>query len=338
MGDFRPVLSRRRLLQVPVVLLVGLGTGCRASAPAPPRPVDDPDVAVRAQIRAQERRLIATYDAAIARYPTMRTALSPVQADHVAHLAAVTDPPPAGSPAGGSVSPRSPGPGTGPVRQSAADTLRGLVAAERVAAAARAADGRRVGANLAGLVISIGGSEAAHAAVLPALLRPAGASGSPPFLPDSAPQSARAAGPLSPAAVAAANRALAGAHAAVYALGVVGARLPRAEQPAATAALAGVRTQRDLLAAVIAAAGGTPVPAEPGYVLPYPVRNRAAALRLAVLVADRQSALDIALAVASTDVGLRSIASAAVAANASDAAWWRLRAGVRPVTVAMPGR
>lgn len=341
--DFTPVIARRRLLHAGAVALLGLGTGCRASGPAPPRPAGDPDVALRARIGAQEGRLIAAYDATMVRYPKLRAALAPVRADHAAHLVAVSDRPSAG---GSATAPSPTGSPDGtakpwPVPSSAERAVRALVAAERGAAAARAADCRGAELDLAGLVASIGGSAAAHAAVLPALVHPQGvpASQPQPTGPTEASSPTRLPlAALSPATSTALHRALAGEHAAGYAFGVVGARLGRREQPAAVAALETARVQRDLLVGMITAGGGTPDPGDPAYALPFPVGTRAAALRLAVLVDDRLAALDVALATATSALELRSIAAAAVQAHASDAARWRLRAGTVPVTVAFPGR
>ncbi len=341
--DFRLVLTRRRLLQVGALALVGLGAGCRASGPAPPRPAGDPDVALRARIGAQEGRLIAAYDATMVRYPRLRAALAPVRADHAAHLVAVSDRPAAGGSATAAVPTGSSGADARawPVPGNAEQAVRALVAAERGAATARAADCRGAPRELAGLVASIGGSAAAHASVLPALVQPKGVrpdQSQPPgptgvSVPTPVPVTA-----LSPAVSTALNQALAGEQAAGYAFGVVGARLGNREQPAAAAALETARVQRDLLVRVITAGGGTPEPADPAYALPFPVPTRVAALRLAVLVDDRLAGLDVALAAASTDPALRSIAAAAVQARATDAASWRLRAGIVPVTVAFPGR
>lgn len=143
---------------------------------------------------------------------------------------------------------------------------------------------------------------------------------------------AKASSPTSPA-----NSALAGEHAAIYAFGVVGARLERSEQRLAVAALSRHAGRRDALAALIAGTS-EPVTAEPAYRLPFPVRNRAEALRLAALVGDRLAALYEALVIATDDTALRTLAVSALQSAAADAASWRLRAGVVPVTVAFPGR
>jgi hypothetical protein len=144
--------------------------------------------------------------------------------------------------------------------------------------------------------------------------------------------------PPATAPAAAANAALGGEHAAIYAYGVVGARLDRREQSLATSAITRHVSRRDTLTGLISAASGVPVAAEPAYRLPFPVRHRGDALRLAALVEDRLAALYVALVEATEDRALRSLGAGAVQAAAADAASWRLRAGTAPVTVAFPGR
>lgn len=63
--------------------------------------------------------------------------------------------------------------------------------------------------------------------------------------------------------------AVAGEHAALWVLGVIGAQAPdeSALHERVTTAYRTHRTQRDHLVARITALGGTPVPAEPGYTL-----------------------------------------------------------------------
>lgn len=137
---------------------------------------------------------------------------------------------------------------------------------------------------------------------------------------------------------AAINPALAGEHAALYAYGVIGARLDRTERRLAAAAAERHRRWRDELSGAVTAAGGSPAVAEPAYRLPFPVDNRSDACRLAILVEDRLSALYLALVVATVDGALRSVGARALQSSASEAALWRIRAGVEAVMVAFPGR
>lgn len=175
MEDFTIVMSRRQLLQLVGALITSLlssvTTGCSTSAaPDPPRPALDPDDAVRAQVRAWESRLIDRYDAAVERHPVLRGTLAPIRAQHAEHLASVSgrsQSPAASLPASSAATSSGANPGIVPA--DAAGAVRQLVAAERAAARAHAAECLRAAPPLAGLLASISASEAAHAAVLPAL-------------------------------------------------------------------------------------------------------------------------------------------------------------------------
>lgn len=124
--------------------------------------------------------------------------------------------------------------------------------------------------------------------------------------------------------------ALAGEHAAVWAYGVVGARLPAAQRPRALADLAAHRRARDLLQARLRARGATPVAPDPAYLLPFAVPDRGAALRLAAFVEHRLAADYVALLGATADRPGRAAALAALTATATREAGWRLTAGLPP--------
>ncbi|MEU5404066.1 ferritin-like domain-containing protein [Streptomyces sp. NPDC005963] len=81
--------------------------------------------------------------------------------------------------------------------------------------------------------------------------------------------------------------ALAAEHAAVYGYGVVGARIDDARRADAVQAHDAHRARRDGLARTVRDLGGTPAAAAPGYALPFPVPDPAAALRLATHLEDR---------------------------------------------------
>lgn len=117
--------------------------------------------------------------------------------------------------------------------------------------------------------------------------------------------------------------ALSGEHAAVWAYGVVGARLVPARVADARLALDAHRGQRDALDAVIRAAGAEPVVAEAAYALPSPVRTSSSALALAVLVEERLAALYGDVVSASTTRPTRVLAIAALQDAAVRAARWR---------------
>lgn len=94
--------------------------------------------------------------------------------------------------------------------------------------------------------------------------------------------------------------AVAGEDAAVYAYGLVGARLPSTSQPAALAALQVHRLRRDRLRADLVAAGATPPPAAVAYDPPFPVTDEASARRLAAVVEQRLVPVYADLAAATT--------------------------------------
>jgi len=116
----------------------------------------DPDAGLLVGLRSAELGLIAQYDAVIAQYPALSARLTAMRADHAAHLAGV----------GGSVPEPSPTP-SGASQLDMGQAVAGLAGAERSAASARIGDCR--GAHdpgLARMIAAIGGSEAAHAALL----------------------------------------------------------------------------------------------------------------------------------------------------------------------------
>ena len=93
-----------------------------------------------------------------------------------------------------------------------------------------------------------------------------------------------------------------GTEAAVYAYGLVAARLPvGAERSKALSAMAWHRAQRDLLRARITALGATPPAAAAAYTPPVPVADAASARTLAALVEDRLAGQWAGLAAASSD-------------------------------------
>ncbi|MGV9317028.1 ferritin-like domain-containing protein [Streptomyces sp. NPDC003691] len=87
--------------------------------------------------------------------------------------------------------------------------------------------------------------------------------------------------------LAAVQAALAAEHAAVYGYGVVGARIGTDRRAEARQAHSAHRARRDALVRAVRDLGGTPVAAAPGYALPFPVPDSAAAVRLAAHLEDR---------------------------------------------------
>jgi hypothetical protein len=131
--------------------------------------------------------------------------------------------------------------------------------------------------------------------------------------------------------------ALVGEHAAIYAYGPIGARLDRRTAPDARAAEAAHRDRRDALVVRLTGGDVTPPPAAPAYGLPFPVTNRAGALRLAVHVEERTAALWRA-ALRETAGADRRLALDALTDCAVRATRFRRLAGVAPTTVPFPGR
>jgi Domain of unknown function (DUF4439) len=130
--------------------------------------------------------------------------------------------------------------------------------------------------------------------------------------------------------------ALAGEHAAIYGYGVLGAHLTGGLLTQARQAEAAHRNRRDSLLESLSAAGATPPAAAPGYALPFPVTDRASAVRLATQIEERAAALWRAVlppgSAADRRTALDALTDAAIRATR-----WRRAAGQRPGTVALPG-
>ncbi len=138
------------------------------------------------------------------------------------------------------------------------------------------------------------------------------------------------------------SAALAAEHAAIYAYGPIGVRLTdpagrSGERSEARSAEAAHRGRRDALVLRLAELRVTPSAAPPAYVLPYPVTDRASALRLAAEIEDGVAATWRA-ALAGTEGADRGTALAALTDAAVRATRWRRLAGSTPLTVPFPGR
>ncbi|MCW2600394.1 MAG: hypothetical protein JWM02_2223 [Frankiales bacterium] len=130
--------------------------------------------------------------------------------------------------------------------------------------------------------------------------------------------------------------ALATEHAAIYAYGVLGARLDDPTRQLAQAAFDAHRARRDdLLARLRSRRLPTPGPAASYDVL---VTGRTQALTLAVRVETEVGVRWRDLVAVTDDRGLRGLAVHALQDSAVRAAQWRKTAGLSPVTVALPGR
>ncbi|WP_327039302.1 ferritin-like domain-containing protein [Micromonospora maris] len=131
--------------------------------------------------------------------------------------------------------------------------------------------------------------------------------------------------------------ALTAEYAAIWAYGPIGVRLADAERKAAVEAEDAHRSRRDALILELSTGGVAVPPDRPGYALPFPVTDRASALRLAVEVEERTAAFWRAVLPASTGAE-RDRALSALIEYAVRATRWRRAAGITPLTVAFPGR
>ena len=131
--------------------------------------------------------------------------------------------------------------------------------------------------------------------------------------------------------------ALSAEYAAIWAYGPIGVRLSDTARTAARAAEAAHRARRDALILQLSSGGGQ-VPADrAGYALPYPVTDRASALKLATEIEERTAGFWRA-ALSHTTGADRNRALAALTDCALRATRWRRTAGVTPLTVPFPGR
>ncbi|MFW6692014.1 DUF4439 domain-containing protein [Streptomyces sp. MAR4 CNX-425] len=123
-------------------------------------------------------------------------------------------------------------------------------------------------------------------------------------------------------ALAAAQRALAAEHAAVYGYGVVGAHAGSGRAGEARAGYDAHRARRDALSRAVRDLGDAPRPAAAAYALPFAVPDEAAAVRLATELEDRIAG-SYADLVQAADGDLRRDAAAALREAAVRAARWR---------------
>ncbi|MFC0508576.1 ferritin-like domain-containing protein [Micromonospora costi] len=142
---------------------------------------------------------------------------------------------------------------------------------------------------------------------------------------------------VAPAPGEALGAALTAEYAAIYAYGPIGVRLSGTARTAARQAEAAHRRRRDALVMQLSTTGAAVPADQAGYALPFPITDRASALRLAVEVEERTAAHWRA-ALAATTGADRDQALDALLDYAVRATRWRKTAGMTPVTVAFPGR
>jgi hypothetical protein len=153
-----------------------------ATASAAPHSTSSPlsaDQLLAARVAVAEQALLAAYDAVVVAHPELAGRLAAFRADHAAHLNGLVPGATPSTTALSSVAPSSAAPArtpasstpplsTAPLSSPPASTaiLRQLADLERNAAAARVNDVVTTSGSLARLIASIGGCEAAHAALL----------------------------------------------------------------------------------------------------------------------------------------------------------------------------
>lgn len=125
------------------------------------------------------------------------------------------------------------------------------------------------------------------------------------------------------------------AHASVYGYGVLGARLEDATRRTALRAVDSHRARRDQLSALLRRHGAQVPVGEPAY--DVAVRDRVEALRLAVRLEEGTAVRWRDLVAGTDDASLRTLGVAGLTETAVRATGWRLLAGTRPATVALPG-
>ena len=134
------------------------------------------------------------------------------------------------------------------------------------------------------------------------------------------------------------SSALAAEDAAIWAYGLIGVHLTAgAEQDQARAAEDTHRARRDDLVEQLATLKASTTPTPAGYELPFPVQDRATALKLAIQVEDGVAqAWRVVLPV--TESTQRVDALSALTDSAVRATKWRKLAQVTPLTLTFPGR
>lgn len=149
------------------------------------------------------------------------------------------------------------------------------------------------------------------------------------------PSAAQPSEPAEPSDIALRQAVLAAEHAAVYAYGVLGARLDDLIRPRAARASDAHRARRDLLASGLRAEGEDAPAAEPAY--DAVAATAADALALAVRVEEGVGVRWRDLVGGTGDPAVRAYAVNALTDTALRAAQWRRLLGLRPPTVALPG-
>ena len=133
------------------------------------------------------------------------------------------------------------------------------------------------------------------------------------------------------------REALAAEHTAIWGYGVVGAALgPKGRAPAA-AAEAAHRDVRDRVTALLAGRKAEPVEAKAAYALPFPILSQVDAAALGVVLEDGVAAAWVRVLDQAAERSTRELAVGLLSAAEVRAVSWRIAAGKKPVTSALPG-
>ncbi|MDH6122431.1 ferritin-like domain-containing protein [Kitasatospora sp. GAS204B] len=330
--------SRRTFLATGALAAAGLLAACTASggkskaggSAAGGAGKTDPDLPLRTRAVAATDALIAQYSAALG--PGSGAPASPLaqlRADLETQRTALAAGLPAGRPASSSASPSAPAASASPTVNAPGSPAgwAPLATAELSCAQGRLADLAAASPELARLLASVSAAGAVHAAHL---------GDTAPFPADTASAvpspsaSGTPSGGLTAGAVTALQAALAGEHTAVYAFGVVGARIPVGPQrDDARACYAVHQARRDAWQRMLAGAGATPVAAAPGYQLPFAVPDATAAAKLAGTIEARLTAVYADL-VAAGSGSLRLAGATALRECGLQAYHWGVDVGALP--------
>ena len=137
--------------------------GCLPNDEPRPRASAPPEVRLRARVADEVVELGGSYAAVLARFPAAGATLSPLAAEHSAHVEALRRPTPEPT---GTASPGPTEPPEPPIPATLPAAVGMLASAERAASARRVRQARGTTPGTARLLASIAACEAAHAALL----------------------------------------------------------------------------------------------------------------------------------------------------------------------------
>jgi len=336
-----PRPGRRALLLGCLGAVAGLA-GCTSDGGAkggPPRHVPTPDELAAGRAVLSARALITELTALAVASPALAPVLTPLTADHTAHLAALGTPAASPSPSGTGA---PPSPTASATASGPAPTPAHLVASVLAAATQALQDVTGTTPATAGLLGRIAAARFVHADLVAAAARlaappepapsppaapstgasPSGPSASSPSTPAATAGPSSATGPtLAPATASALSRLLAGEHAAVFAYGLVTARAPRGRVERARALWQAHRARRDELEARLSAAGVDVPASEPAYDAGQPPTTADQVVALAAKVEDGLAAVAFAAVTATSGSARAEVALDLVRAARRSAAW-----------------